>query len=343
MLSKNSLLSIFSFLVLLSCGENSEKSKKFEVIQGNAQGTTYTIQLVGEGAKITKKEIDQLLYAFDASLSTYKSKSEITKFNNAGFYHAFPDNKNYFKSCLEKSQLVYDLSNGAFDPTVFPLIDAWGFYREVKTPILKKEQADSILKFVSFEKNKLLVYKFQKDSVILYKRDNRVKLDFNAIAQGLAVDFMAKLISDKGYKNFYIELGGEIRVAGTNKEGNKWRIGIDTPKTEGERSIQEVIQVSNKSVATSGNYRKFYEVNGVKYGHTINPKTGMQAQQTLLSATVVMDECAFADGFATAFMVLGIEKTKEFLKKNKRLGIDVLLIYNEKGKFKTYSTIKSNT
>ncbi len=337
---KNSALVIISFLVLLSCAENSQKSEKFEVIQGEAQGTTYTIQLVGEGEKITKNEIDQLLNEFDASLSTYKSKSEITKFNNTELNHAFPDNENYFKSCLEKSQLVYDLSEGAFDPTVFPLIDAWGFYKEVKTPLLKKEQADSILKFVSFEKNKLLVYKLQNDSVFLFKRDNRVKLDFNAIAQGLAVDFMAKLIADKGYKNFYIELGGEIRVAGTNKEGNKWRIGIDTPKSKGERSIQEVIEVSNKSVATSGNYRKFYEVNGVKYGHTIDPKTGMQAQQTLLSATVVMDECALADGFATAFMVLGLEKTKEFLKKNKKLGIEVLLIYNEKGKFKTYSTIK---
>lgn len=337
---KNSALVIISFLVLLSCAENSQKSEKFEVIQGEAQGTTYTIQLVGEGEKITKNEIDQLFNEFDASLSTYKSKSEITKFNNTELNHAFPDNENYFISCLEKSQLVYDLSEGAFDPTVFPLIDAWGFYKEVKTPLLKKEQADSILKFVSFEKNKLLVYKLQNDSVFLYKRDNRVKLDFNAIAQGLAVDFMAKLIASKGYKNFYIELGGEIRVAGTNKEGNKWRIGIDTPKSKGERSIQEVIEVSNKSVATSGNYRKFYEVNGVKYGHTIDPKTGMQAQQTLLSATVVMDECALADGFATAFMVLGLEKTKEFLKKNKKLGIEVLLIYNEKGKFKTYSTIK---
>jgi thiamine biosynthesis lipoprotein len=337
---KNSALVIISFLVLFSCGENSQKSEKFEVIQGEAQGTTYTIQLVGEGEKINKKEIDQLLNEFDASLSTYKSKSDISNFNNAGFYYAFPDKEKYFKSCLEKSQLVYDFSNGSFDPTVFTLIDAWGFYKEVKTPLLKKEQADSILKFVSFEKDKLLVYKFQNDSVILFKRDERLKLDFNAIAQGLAVDFMAKLIAKKGYKNFYIELGGEIRVAGTNKEGNKWRIGIDTPKTKGERSIQEVIQVSNKSVATSGNYRKFYEVNGVKYGHTIDPKTGMQAQQTLLSATVVMDECALADGFATAFMVMGIEKTKEFLKKNKRLGIEVLLIYNEKGKFKTYSTVK---
>lgn len=336
---KNNGLILIVLFALFACGEASNKNEKFQIIQGEAQGTTYTIQLVGEGEKITKKEIDQLLNEFDASLSTYKSKSEITKFNNAGFYHAFPDKENYFKSCLEKSQLVYDLSEGTFDPTVFPLIEAWGFFKDVKTP-LQKAQADSIIKFVSFEKNKLLVYKFQNDSVILFKRDDRVKLDFNAIAQGLAVDFMAKLIAKKGYKKFYIELGGEIRVSGTNKEGNKWRIGIDIPKTKGERSILEVINVSNKSIATSGNYRKFYEVNGVKYGHTIDPKTGMQAQQTLLSATVVMDECALADGFATAFMVMGIEKTKEFLKKNKRLGIEVLLIYNEKGKLKTYSTVK---
>ena len=337
---KNSIPFLVSFLIFFSCGDSSTKKADFQVIQGEAQGTTYTIQLVGEGEKVNKKEIDQLLKDFDASLSTYKTNSEISTFNKASFYHAFPDKENYFKSCLEKSQFVYNLSNGAFDPTVFPLIDAWGFYKEIKTPLLNKAQADSILEFVSFEKNKLMVYKFQNDSVILFKRDERMKLDFNAIAQGLAVDFMAKLMANKGYKNFYIELGGEIRVSGTNKEGNKWRIGIDTPKTKGERSIQEILQVSNKSIATSGNYRKFYEVDGIKYGHTIDPKTGMQAQQTLLSATVVTEECALADGFATAFMVMGLEKTKAFLKKNKRLGIEVLLIYNEKGKFKTYSTVK---
>jgi thiamine biosynthesis lipoprotein len=336
---KNNVLILATLFAVFSCAENSTEGEKYQILQGEAQGTTYTIQLVGAGEKIAKKEITELLNDFDASLSTYKSNSSITNFNNARISLAFADKKNYFKTCLEKSQLVYDLSKGAFDPTVFPLIEAWGFFKDVKTP-LQKIQADSIIKFVSFEKNKLLDYEFKNDSVQIYKRDNRLKLDFNAIAQGLAVDFMAKLIADKGYESFYIELGGEIRVAGTNKEGNKWRIGIDTPKSEGERSIQDVIQVSNKSVATSGNYRKFYEVNGIKYGHTINPKTGMQAQQNLLSATVVMKECALADGFATAFMVMGIEKTKEFLKQNKKLGIEVVLIYNEKGEYKTYSTVK---
>lgn len=336
---KNNVLILVVLFALFSCAEKPNEGETYQILQGEAQGTTYTIQLVGAGEKIAKKEITQLLNDFDASLSTYENNSDITNFNNARANLAFLDNKSYFKTCLEKSQLVYDLTEGAFDPTVFPLIEAWGFFKDVKTP-LQKIQADSIIKFVSFEKNKLLDYEFKNDSVLIKKRDNRLKLDFNAIAQGLAVDFMAKLIADKRYENFYIELGGEIRVAGTNKEGKKWRIGIDTPKSEGERSIQEVIEVSNKSVATSGNYRKYYEVDGKKYGHTINPKTGLQAQQTLLSATVVMDECALADGFATAFMVMGIEKTKAFLKKNKKLGVEVLLIYADKDKFMTYSTVK---
>ena len=336
---KNNRFLFFSLLILFSCSNPAEKKENFQVIQGEAQGTTYTIQLVGDGKKITKKEIDKLLNEFDASLSTYKSNSEITTFNNASFFHAFPDKSQFFKTCLEKSQFVYDQSNGAFDPTVFPLIEAWGFFKDVKTP-LKKEKADSILRFVSFEKNKLLNYKFQNDSVILYKKDERLKLDFNAIAQGLSVDFLAKMIAKKGYSNFYIEIGGEIRVAGLNKDGNKWRIGIDTPKSDGERSIQEILQVTNKSVATSGNYRKFYEVDGQKYAHTIVPQTGMQVKHNLLSATVITKECALADGFATTFMVLGLEETKKFLQKNKSLDIQVFLIYNEKGKFKTYSTVQ---
>jgi len=340
MSSKNSLLFLLLLVLFNSCssGENKVETN-FAVIQGEAQGTTYTIQLVGEGKKVSKSEIDKLLNNFDASLSTYEPSSYITQFNNASFFYAFPDKDNYFKKCLEKSQFVYDLSNGAFDPTVFPLIEAWGFFKDLKTP-LTKQKADSIIAFVSFEKDKIISYKCQNDSVILHKRDERLKLDFNAIAQGLAVDIIADLLTSKGYKNFYTEIGGEIRVAGTNREGNKWRIGIDTPKTEGERSIQKVLPVTNKSIATSGNYRKFYEVDGEKYAHTIDPKTGMQVQHSLLSATVLAKECAIADGFATVFMVLGLDKTKQFLKENPNLGIEVFLIFDEKGKYKTFSTVK---
>jgi len=335
---KNKLIYFVFFLVLFSCQNTTENNTKFSVIQGEAQGTTYTIQLVGEGIKIKKQAIDSILKDFDNSLSTYKNYSLISQFNNSEKSFSALDFGGYFNKCLVKSQFIYDVTNGAFDPTVFPLIEAWGFFSDMKTP-LNQSKADSILKFIGFDKNRLISYYSKNDSIFITKKDSRLKLDFNAIAQGYSVDVIADFIKKNGYKNYYIEIGGEIRVAGKNKEGNDWRIGIDTPKSEGERSIQEIINVSNKSIATSGNYRKYYEIDGKKYAHTIVPQTGMQVKHNLLSATVITEECALADGFATAFMVLGLNGTKKFLIENPRLKIQVLLIYSEKGKFKTYSTI----
>ena len=174
------------------------------------------------------------------------------------------------------------------------------------------------------------------------KKDKRVKLDFNAIAQGYAVDVLAEFIREKGYSNFYIELGGEVYVSGLNRENQKWKIGIDTPVSSSkERSISEVLSISNEAIATSGNYRKFYEVKGKKYAHTIDPKTGLQVTHNLLSATVIAKDCATADGFATAFMVMGKEKTIAFLKQNRDLGLTVYLIYNEKGSMKSYASDSS--
>ena len=146
----------------------------------------------------------------------------------------------------------------------------------------------------------------------------------------------------KGYSNFYIELGGEVYVSGLNRENQKWKIGIDTPiSSSKERSISEVLSISNEAIATSGNYRKFYEVKGKKYAHTIDPKTGLQVTHNLLSATVIAKDCATADGFATAFMVMGKEKTIAFLKQNRDLGLTVYLIYNEKGSMKSYASDSS--
>ena len=156
------------------------------------------------------------------------------------------------------------------------------------------------------------------------------------------VDVLAEFIREKGYSNFYIELGGEVYVSGLNRENQKWKIGIDTPESSSkERSISEVLSISNEAVATSGNYRKFYEVKGKKYAHTIDPKTGLQVTHNLLSATVIAKDCTTADGFATAFMVMGKEKTMAFLKQNRDLGLTVYLIYNEKGRMKSYASDSS--
>jgi FAD:protein FMN transferase len=341
MLSKSSFFLISIVLLFCKCSNNNNSPPKFYTISGKAQGTSYSIILVGPDLKISKDQIDSILQSFDAVLSTYVRTSLISKFNAAVDTIFFSDSSAYFKNCLLKSQFIYDLSQGAFDPTVFPLIDAWGFFKDQKTP-LSKAAADSILPYVSYEKDKLFSYKFKDNLLYLSKKDNRLKLDFNAIAQGYAVDVLAEFIRKKGYSNFYIDLGGEVYVSGLNRENQKWKIGIDTPVSSSkERSISEVLSISNEAVATSGNYRKFYEVKGKKYAHTIDPKTGLQVTHNLLSATVIAKDCATADGFATAFMVMGKEKTIAFLKQNRDLGLTVYLIYNEKGRMKSYASDSS--
>jgi FAD:protein FMN transferase len=339
MLSKSSFFLVILALLFWKCSSNNNQD--FYTISGKAQGTTYSIILIGQDVTITKNQIITILKNFDSVLSTYVSSSNISKFNSADNSIEFSDSNFYFKNCLLKSQFIYNRSQGAFDPTVFPLIDAWGFFKDQKTP-LTKAAADSILPYVSYEKDKLFTYKFKNNLLYFTKKDKRVKLDFNAIAQGYAVDVLAEFIRGKGYSNFYIELGGEVYVSGLNRENKKWKIGIDTPvSTSKKRSISEVLSISNEAIATSGNYRKFYEVKGKKYAHTIDPKTGLQVTHNLLSATVIAKDCATADGFATAFMVMGKEKTIAFLKENRDLGLTVYLMYDDMGRIKSYASDKS--
>jgi FAD:protein FMN transferase len=335
-------ISLFSLVVLLfSCADNQTKEidVAWQVFQGEAQGTTYTIQTVGEGRKVSKKEVDDLLKTFDASLSTYLSISDINQFNNSVEGIEIADKNGFFQKCLVESYKVFNYSRGAFDPTVFPLVEGWGFFKDLKTP-LSKEKADSILEFVDFSKGNIFDYQLIDGKLKLSKKDPRLKLDFNAIAQGFSVDVVFDFLKSKGYKNIFVEIGGEIRVSGVNKEGNKWRIGIDKPIDNGEREIQEIIELNNRAVATSGNYRKFYELDGKKYAHTINPKTGMQVKHQLLSASVLAPTAALADGFATAFMVLGKDKALEIMRQHPEMKLDLILISDVKGKLEVYSTLK---
>ena len=198
MLSKSSFFLVILALLFWKCSSNNNQD--FYTISGKAQGTTYSIILIGQNVTITKNQITTILENFDSVLSTYVSSSKISKFNSADKTIEFSDSSSYFKNCLLKSQFIYDRSQGAFDPTVFPLIDAWGFFKNQKTP-LSKAAADSILPYVSFEKDKLFSYKFKNNLLYFTKKDKRVKLDFNAIAQGYAIDVLAEFIRGKGYSN----------------------------------------------------------------------------------------------------------------------------------------------
>lgn len=340
-------LKIISILFFLWACETHSSSSFKKTIQGETQGTTYQVILADSDVQVSKKELDSILHNFDMILSTYVDSSLISKLNTAEKSFSGVDSFGYFEQVYFLSQDVYKRSEGAFDPSVFPLVAGWGFMKKMETPLSKKE-VDSILQFVSFEKGKLhnIQFKAEKSAthITLEKKDPRFKLDFNAVAQGLSVDVLASFLREKGCENFYVEIGGEICVEGNNPSGGKWRIGIDSPDEKNDlkqqRTLENVIEIENKGLATSGNYRNFYVKDGKKYAHTLNPKTGFPVEHSLLSATVIAPTCAEADAYATVFMVLGLEKTKAFLKKNNDLNLDVYLLYSgKKGKIERFSTL----
>ena len=236
----------------------------------------------------------------------------------------------WFVDVFNKSAEVNRVSGGAFDITVGPVVDAWGFGNKT---FARRDTSfiDSLLQFVGMEKVKLEGRK-------LIKKLPGIKLDVNALAQGYSVDLVCDFFKSKGIRNYLVEIGGEVRGKGTNAKNKLWQIGIDRPKDDNimpGSDLQAIVQIDNKALSTSGNYRAFYVEDGVKYSHEIDPKTGFPARNTLLSTSVVCDDCITADAYSTAFMVLGLEKSKELLKKLK--GMEVYFIYsNPKGQYEVY-------
>ncbi len=323
---------IINLIVFSSCGEASSNKNSFYEIHGETQGTTYTVILDDENQSIQKKELDSIFYTFDLSLSTYVKPSVISRLNFSKDSIVIVDETSFFKRCYLESQQVYTLTDGDFDPSVFPLVKGWGFMSRVDSP-LTKDEVDSILNFVSFKENELHSVQFVGDTILFQKSNPGFKIDFNAIAQGLSVDVVDEYLKEKGFQNYYIEIGGELLVRGHNKDGVDWRIGIDTPKENLEsREIENVLSVSNIAIATSGNYRKFYVKDGVKYSHTLDPVSGFPVQHSLLSVTVASENCQSADAYATAFMVMGKDEALSFVKKNPSLNLEIYLLYaDEKG------------
>lgn len=269
------------------------------------------------------------------SLSTYIEESVISKLNNSSNYLGISDPTGFFETCYNESMHIYKMTDGQFDPSVFPLVKGWGFMNDMETP-LGQQEIDSILEFVSFEDGKHHSLSEYNGEIRLSKSNQNFKMDFNAIAQGLSVDVIYDFIEKKGFKNFYVEIGGELKVKGHNSQGTSWNIGVDSPIENSEtRTRDTIIHVSNKAIATSGNYRKFYVKDGVKYSHTLNPSTGKPVTHSLLSATVIANNCSTADGYATAFMVMGVNKALKFVKEHPKEKLEIYLLYaDDKGEIK---------
>lgn len=304
------------FIGVFSCTKSSEK---YTTLQGNAQGTTFHIVYQDAESRDFSTEIQQLFKAIDKSMSLWDDNSLITKINDGDSSVILDD---AFIRVFNASQAISNVTDGAFDITVAPLVKAWGFIRKNELPPPTKIQIDSLSKLIGYEQLTIADHK-------LIRTNPNASVDFNAIAQGYTVDAVAEYLESKKVTNYLIEIGGEVRAKGVNSRNEIWNIGIDKPIENGERALQTVVALENKSLATSGSYRKFIERDGKKYSHTIDPKTGYPVTHNLLSASVVMDNCTDADGYATACMVVGVEKSLELAKK---VGFEVYLIFeNEKG------------
>jgi len=299
---------LLNFLLsfLLACQPKAESVSDSElVIKGAAQGTSYTVKYLGKKINNLPLRFDSLLKAIDESVSTYDTTSLITAFNKGDTILA----DQVFLKMVGYSKIINGQTQGAFDPTIGPLIKSWGWDFS-KAESMDSTKVDSLLQLKGFDKITV-----ENDRAFLVNPAS--SLNFNAIAQGYSVDLMAALLEELKIENYYIELGGELRVKGKNAKNKLWRIGIDRPEEGNEaRDLIAVINLQDKSMATSGNYRKFYEKDGKRYSHTINPESGYPVQHKLLSATVVSDDCYRADALATAFMVMGLEKAKAFLRQH---------------------------
>lgn len=293
-------------LILISC--NNTKLKYF-ANSGEAHGTFYNIQY--QYTSDIQDGIEAQTRIVDTSLSTYIPTSIISQINQ--------DKENVvldslFIRVFNCGKTVYNKTNGAFDMTVTPIVNAWGFGFTDSTHV-DSTIIDSLLQYVGFN-----MINIEKKYIVKTKKG--IMLDGSAIAKGFSIDYVAEYLESLGIKNYLVEIGGEVRTKGVNKHNKVWTVGIDQPifdESASNRELQEIVSLKNASIATSGNYRQFYIRNNVMYSHTINPKTGYPVKHSILSASVIAPNCMTADAYATAFMVLGVEKAMEIANANSEL------------------------
>lgn len=302
------------------------RTQPYYTINGLIFGTVYNITYQYDGD--LKVEIDEELKRFDGSLSPFNDTATITRINRNE--DIVPDT--FFTNVFRRSMEISKETDGAFDITVAPLANAWGFgFKKGAFP--DSAMIDSLLDITGYTKVAL------SNEGKVVKQDKRMMLSCSAVAKGYAVDVIAQFLAKKGIKNFMVEIGGEIVAQGENPKKDLWRIGINKPVDDLSinQELQTVLNVTGVGIATSGNYRNFYYKDGKKYAHTIDPRTGYPVQHNILSATVIAKDCMSADAYATAFMVMGLEEAERFA--NAHPDIDACFIYtDEKGELQTYYT-----
>lgn len=334
-----------SVLILFSCTDrDSVDTDEVYTIMGEAQGTTYAIKFLNpDSVSVEKAVIDSLFDAIDLSLSTWVEGSVISQFNRADTIEI---NDPHFITAYERGRELYQLTDGSFNPMVAPLVRAWGFGPEggrLKDGV----NIDSLVALSAFDPEVEPASELDDSSSIkteapafIFRKKPGVQIDVNAYAQGYAVDVVVDHLAALGVTDMMVEVGGEVAARGVSGTGRPWRIGVDKPVAPDEmRELQAAIPLTNAALATSGTYRKFYEKDGKRYSHTIDPATGYPVDHNVLSVTVMASNATNADALATAFLVKGMKGTKSFLKAHPEMQIEVYLIYDDgNGQLSTYTS-----
>lgn len=318
---------VFGLLMLTACAERND----FVAFSGEAQGTYYSVSYYDAQHRNFKHSIDSLLDDFDQTASLWVDSSMIRRVNANLDSVVSP----MFVDLLNKSLWTYHYTNHAFDCTVGQLVNAWGFGFS-KGTMPSDDTVAQLMQYLGSDGLSIV------DGNILRKRCTQTMLDFNAIAQGYSVDLIADFLSAQGVEDYLVDVGGEVIAHGAKPDGSSWRVGIERPADNKYSSpeVELAISLDNQSVVTSGNYRKYYVRDGVKYSHTINPQTGHPVNHSLLSVSVVADSAWKADALATAFMVMGLDESKRFIADHPddEAVQAVFFIYDEQGIYKTYAT-----
>ncbi len=328
----------------ISAPNKEGRPSKVYKIAGKTMGTTYNITSDLSNLSQIKKDIDQLLKEINHDVSTYEEDSFISMFNKSKENVVLQNTRNYeneyphFKKNYTVAREVYDKSRGAFDPTVMPLVNYWGFGPNKKNPEqIDKAKLAAIREDVGFVKiDKLMVSERRKQYLV--KERPGLQLDFSALAKGYAVDQVALLLEKAGSNNYLVEIGGEVKVKGTSDKADFWVLGINRPEINaGVNSVFKKMQLTDIAMASSGNYRNYFKIGDKIYSHTINPGTGYPERNELLSATILAKECVIADAYATACMVLGVKEARLLIDQVD--GVEAYFIYsNEKGELSELQT-----
>jgi thiamine biosynthesis lipoprotein len=299
------------------------QSGPYKTLQGQAQGTTYRIVYEDKKGIDFSKSVDSLFYLVDQSMSLWNNASLISKINDNQSYGEVDE---HFAKVFGASEVVSKKTKGYFDVTIGPLVKAWGFGKDKDRLVPNMKSLDSLKKLVNYK-----YIRIENGKVI--KKYPESLIDFNAIAQGYTVDLISEFLINNGVLNFLVEVGGEVRANGKNEKLELWKVGIENPKDE--NNLQAIVSLGNKSLATSGSYRKFFVNEGKKYSHAIDPRLGKPVFHNVLSMTVIANTCTEADAFATAFLVMGLKKAKHFAKKEK---IDFFAIFEQNSQINIFAT-----